>query len=94
MIILLIVAVSYLSPYIITTIQRKKLNDNNKKTSQNPMDIGINYDALLQSENEGADAATRFMEEPDKNKKPRSERLSSLDTYRGLSLTFMIYVNR
>lgn len=91
MFIILVVLLSYVSPYIISAIDKKKRMKDNKKSSNPMVDVGINYDALLQSENE---PEIRFNEEPTASQsKKKSERLSSLDTYRGLSLTLMIFVN-
>lgn len=81
MLIVIVILLSYLLPYIIDIIKKKKLKFDSQ--TLNPMEAGINYDALLQS--------NETIDEPPKNKK--SERLSSLDTYRGLSLTLMIFVN-
>lgn len=83
MLIVIVILLSYLLPYIIDIIKKKKL-----KFGTPTLEAGINYDALLQSETIDA---SRLLDEPPKYKK--SERLSSLDTYRGLTLTLMIFVN-
>ena len=93
MFIIFVVSLSYIYPYIISAIDKKKKIKNTTKNSSNPMvDVGINYDSLLQSENE---PEIRFNEETVMGSqfKKKSERLSSLDTYRGLALTLMIFVN-
>ena len=94
MFIVFVVSLSYIYPYIISAIDKNKKIKNSTKNSSNPMvEVGINYDSLLQSENE---PEIRFNEETVMGSqfKKKSERLSSLDTYRGLALTLMmIFVN-
>ena len=93
--IVFIVIASFVIPYVMEMVNNRRKQLNNQKSMHNPLDVGINYDALLQSENE-PDLST-FMDvhkqDDNNNDKAKSERLLSLDTYRGLSLTLMIFVN-
>jgi len=53
LVIVFIIITSYLAPYILEIFNRKRLQAKNRTTSMhNPMDVGINYDALLQSDGE------------------------------------------